>query len=194
MMRRLNFVRSTDGFARNGKAYVSLQCVARSLTEANVLSHLVKHTKAWPVPYYREQTGTPIYFEARVAEAFLKADDNVVARGIKRRPMNPQRGGCSSEYAEALRRELIAMNLWTPEQRAVRGKQTHIGARHLIYNPPLPWLEEPSLFDSAPLEPDEVHLRVQSMLAGLREGARIYRKTVIELLNAVDGKLKMLLA
>jgi len=132
--------RKTDFLKIGGRELVSLQCLAQVVTEANVLSHLIKHVADWPIPFYRKKVGSPIYIERYAAEEILAIDTRIRTTG-KNRSMEAQPGKNTSEYGWALHRECAKAKakFWSSELHALRGKQTRIGSRNLICNPPLPW-------------------------------------------------------
>lgn len=132
----------------NGRAFYSVRWLARDLgVEAGTIRRLLQQQLTWPVPFYQAKPKDPLYVDMRNIERIREAARRIEARGVTRRSKDPIVGNIDRRWAEALRLELVSMNLWTPEERVARGMQIRDKHKN-VCNPPLAFPAEEGLFDT----------------------------------------------
>lgn len=126
---------TTDRILRNSREFISFKCLGRSWTETGRLQTLTTNTLGWPIPVYQEKSGSERYIERKHVERIFDFDLLIVSsEGLQRPPLVPD-GTSDARYMTSMRLKLLADNLWTAEEKAVRGKQIRRGKR--IINPTL---------------------------------------------------------
>jgi hypothetical protein len=141
---------TTDRIVRKGREFISFKCIGRTWTETGRLQSLTINTLGWPIPVYQESAGMERYIERKHVERIFDFDMIIVnEENISRPPLVPD-GTADSRYMTSMRLKLIADNLWTTEEKAIRGSQRKNGKR--IINPFLRLPideEEPTLANDA---------------------------------------------
>ena len=146
--------RKTDRVVVCGRVFYSVQWLAYEENlnvEKGPLGSLLRTQATWPVPFYQEGEGKPLYIEQHNIERMFEAAALIEARGIKKRPAFPDADNpASPEWANRFRLELLKMRLWTSDEMNLRGEQIRSGDKKRVSNPALPFPDEDegrTLFD-----------------------------------------------
>lgn len=146
-----------DSVVRNDREFISFQCLGRTWTETGRFRGMFLNTLDWPVPIYQAEDGT-CYVERKHVERIFDLDLIIVNQeGIERPSLLPD-GKSDPRYMQSMRLKLTADNLWTLNEKQIRGVQDRRGKEKRIVNPTISLpkdSEEPTLFE---VNPDRVNI------------------------------------